>query len=119
VPLDLVTHQAIVYDVGGGGTGWTFRKGSTESFANLTGRLRVTAAEGVREAVLSGLGLAVASEWMFPELKNGGVVAVLQDWTLPPMELWAVFPTGRTASAKARAFVTFIEAALNADDAGH
>ena len=119
VPLDLVTHQAIVYDVGGGGTGWTFRKGSTESFANLTGRVRVTAAEGVREAVLSGLGLAVASEWMFPELKNGGVTTVLRDWTLPSMELWAVFPTGRTASAKARAFVTFIEAALNADNAGH
>jgi DNA-binding transcriptional LysR family regulator len=32
---------------------------------------------------------------------------------LPPMELWAVFPTGRRASAKARAFVTFIEEALN------
>jgi DNA-binding transcriptional LysR family regulator len=41
---------------------------------------------------------------------------VLRDWTLPPMELWAVFPTGRRASAKARAFVTFIEEVLNKDD---
>ena len=115
VPPDLVTHQAIVYDVGGGGMGWTFRKGDTETFVNVTGRVRVTAAEGVREAVLSGLGLAVVSEWMFPELKNGGVLKVLQDWALPPMELWAVFPMGRRVSAKARAFVTFIEEALNAD----
>jgi DNA-binding transcriptional LysR family regulator len=67
----------------------------------------------VREAVFSGLGLAIASEWMFPELKSGAVRAVLQDWTLPSMELWAVFPTGRRASAKARAFITFIEQALN------
>jgi DNA-binding transcriptional LysR family regulator len=117
VPLDLVTHQAIVYDVGRGGMEWTFRKGGTETFVNVTGRVRVTAAEGVRAAVLSGLGLAVASEWMFPELKRGGVLKVLEDWSLPPMELWAVFPTGRRASAKARAFVTFIEEALNADDA--
>jgi DNA-binding transcriptional LysR family regulator len=116
VPIDLVTHQAIVYDVGGGGMGWTFRKESTETFVNLTGRVRVTAAEGVREAVLSGLGLAVASEWMFPELKNGGVLKVLQEWMLPPMELWAVSPIGRHVSAKARAFVTFIEEALNGDD---
>jgi DNA-binding transcriptional LysR family regulator len=101
----------------GGGTAWTFQKGSTETSMNVTGRVRVTAAEGVREAVFSGLGLAVASEWMFPELKSGVVKAVLRDWTLPSMELWAVFPTGRRVSAKARAFVTFVEEALNKDPA--
>jgi DNA-binding transcriptional LysR family regulator len=116
VPADLAGHQAIVYDVRGGGTEWTFRKGSTETSVNVTGRVRVTAAEGVRAAVFSGLGLAVASEWMFPELKSGVVRSVLRDWMLPPMELWAVFPTGRRVSAKARAFVTFIEEALSKDD---
>jgi DNA-binding transcriptional LysR family regulator len=76
--------------------------------------LRVSAAEGVREAVFSDLGFAVASEWMFqPELNTGAVRAVLRDWTLPPMDLWAVFPTGRRASAKAQAFVAFMEEALN------
>jgi DNA-binding transcriptional LysR family regulator len=120
VPADLAAHQAIIYDVLGGGTAWTFRKGSTEASVNVTGRVRVTAAEGVREAVFSGLGLAVASEWMFPELKSGAVRAVLRDWTLPSLELWAVFPIGRRASAKARAFVTFVEEALNKDDStGH
>src|SRR6266851_10125238 len=59
VPADLTTHQAIVYDVRGGGTAWTFRKGTTETSVNVTGRMRVTAAEGVREAVFAGLGLAV------------------------------------------------------------
>ena len=79
----------------------------------VDGRVRITAAEGVREAVFAGLGLAVASEWMFdPELKRGLVRGVLQDWTLPPTELWAIFPTGRRVSAKARAFVAFIEEAL-------
>jgi DNA-binding transcriptional LysR family regulator len=112
-PAELTAHQAIVYYVRGGGTVWTFRRGSTESSVTVSGRVRITAAEGVREAVLGGMGLVVASEWMFaPELKRGLVKAVLQEWTLPPMELWAVFPTGRRASAKARAFVTFIEEEL-------
>jgi DNA-binding transcriptional LysR family regulator len=51
-----------------------------------------------------------------PELITGAVRAVLRDWTLPPMDLWAVFPTGRRASAKARAFVAFMEEALNRPD---
>jgi DNA-binding transcriptional LysR family regulator len=85
-------------------------------FVNVTGRVQVTAAEGMREAVISGLGLAVASEWMFPELKSGGVLKVLQDWMLPPMEPRAVFPIGQRVSAKDRAFVTFIEEALKRND---
>lgn len=44
-----------------------------------------------------------------PELKSGQVRAVLEDWTLPPIDLWAVSPTGRRASAKARAFISFME----------
>jgi DNA-binding transcriptional LysR family regulator len=68
----------------------------------------------MRESVFAGLGLAVASEWMFaPELRSGAVQAVLQDWSLPAIDLWAVFPTGRQANAKARAFVHFIEAQLS------
>ena len=113
VPADLLKHEAVIHGVRAGGPSWTFRKGNTETSVNVTGRLQVTAAEGVREAVFSGLGFAVASEWMFsPELKNGTLRAVLRDWALPPVDLWAVFPTGRRASAKARAFVAFIEAAL-------
>jgi DNA-binding transcriptional LysR family regulator len=49
-----------------------------------------------------------------PELKSGAVTTVLEDWSLPPIDLWAVFPTGRRASAKARAFATFVEQQLTA-----
>ena len=62
------------------------------------------------------MGIAIASEWMFPELKSGEVVKVLLDWTLPPMELWAIFPVGQHVSAKARAFVTYIEESLVKDE---
>lgn len=113
VPEDLLTHQAVIYERRGGGAVWTFRKGAIEAAVTVKGRVRVTAAEGVREAVLAGLGLAITSEWMFaPELQSGIVRAVLQDWTLPPIGLWTVFPTGRRASAKARAFAAFIEGQL-------
>jgi len=44
-----------------------------------------------------------------PELARGEVRTVLTDWTLPAVDLWALFPTGRMASAKARAFAEFVE----------
>lgn len=112
-PTDLVSHPAVIYDQRGGGANWTFRRGTAETAMTLKGRVRTTAAEGVREAVFSDLGLTVSSEWMFgPELHSGRVRAVLEDWSLPAIDLWAVFPTGRQASAKARAFATFIEERL-------
>jgi DNA-binding transcriptional LysR family regulator len=76
----------------------------------LKARLKLSAAEGVREAVLAGQGFAIASRWMFtPELKSGEVVSILDKWTLPAMDLWIIYPSGRLTSAKARAFVNWFE----------
>ena len=116
-PAELARHQAVVYSQLE--DAWTFRKGATEVTVALRGRLRVSAAEGARAAVLADMGLAVTSEWMFnPELASGEVTRVLPEWTLAPIDLWALFPTGRLASAKARAFVDFIEGVLNAEKYG-
>jgi DNA-binding transcriptional LysR family regulator len=109
-PGDLLAHQAIIYEQRDGGANWTFRQGTSETTVAVNGRLRVSAGEGIREGVLAGLGFAIASEWLFePELKSGAVLTVLTDRLLPRVDLWALFPTGRQASAKARAFASFIE----------
>jgi DNA-binding transcriptional LysR family regulator len=114
-PADLQAHQTIIYDQREGGQVWSFRNETAEVSVTVTGRFRVSAAEGVREAVLAGLGLSIGgSEWMFaPELAAGTIQAVLTDWSLPTVELWAVFPTGRQATAKARAFAMFVEDQLS------
>jgi hypothetical protein len=51
-------------------------------------------------------------------LAAGIVKPVLLDWDLPTLELRAVFPTGRMASAKTRAFVSFVESCIPAADYG-
>ena len=111
-PAELTAHAAIIYAREGGS--WSFRQGATEVSVNMSGQLRVSAAEGVRAAVLADMGLAVASAWMFsPELASGAVQRVLSDWSLPPIDLWAVYPTGRMPGAKARAFVGFLAKELS------
>ena len=113
-PADLLAHHAIVYEQRDGGATWAFRQGTSETTVSVSGRLRVSAGEGIREGVFAGLGFAIASDWLFaPELKSGAVQAVLTDWLLPTVDLWAVFPTGRQASAKARAFASFVESEMS------
>jgi DNA-binding transcriptional LysR family regulator len=110
-PADLAGHETIIYsqltDT------WSFTRDGTQASVTVCGRVRVNAAEGLRAAVLADMGLTIGSDWMFgPELASGQVKRVLADWSLPPIDLWAVFPAGRMASAKARAFANFVEAAL-------
>jgi DNA-binding transcriptional LysR family regulator len=109
-PAELIAHQTVIYTPDGGGVSWTFRQASAETSVAVGGRLKVTAAEGLREAVFAHLGIAITSEWNFaPELASGIVASVLNDWELPTLDLWAVYPTGRMASAKAREFASFVE----------
>ena len=108
-PADLAAHEAVIYAVGGAGSLWTFRLDGAELEITMKGRLRITAAEGVRALVLADAGLAIVSDWMFaPEIADG-IKTVLAGWELPPIDLWAVFPAGRSATTKARTFVSFVE----------
>ena len=117
-PADLADHEAVIYSQLP--SAWSFTQAGTEVSVAVQGRVRVSAAEGLRAAVLADMGLTIASDWMFsPDLVSGGVRRVLTAWTLPPIDLWAVFPSGRMASAKARAFANFVEAGMAEGAAGH
>jgi DNA-binding transcriptional LysR family regulator len=109
-PADLLEHDGVIYGQSSGGQEWLFRRGTSEISVYLRTRLKLSAAEGVREAVLAGQGFAIASRWMFtPELRSGEVVSLLEEWTLPPIDLWVIYPSGRLTSAKARAFIKWFE----------
>lgn len=112
-PEDLADHPAIVFSRGEGGEQFGFVKDGVTRNIVLRPKLRISALEGVRAAVLAGLGVAVASEWIFTdELKSGQLCEVLADWELPRLDLWAVLPGGRHAGPKARAFIAFVEQQL-------
>jgi len=112
VPADLPRHEIVVYSRQP--NVWSFTREGTEASVAVSGRVRVSAAEGLRAAVLADMGLTIASDWMFaPELASGAVRRVLDGWALSPIDLWAVFPAGRMTSAKARQFASFVETMLN------
>lgn len=109
-PDELLAHEAVVYTQSLVAEEWRFRRGTTDISVRVPTRLSFSAGEGVREAVIAGLGLAISSVWMMqPELASGSVVPVLTDWALPSADLWALYPSGRLPTAKARAFVKWFE----------
>ncbi|AQS90511.1 transcriptional regulator [Gluconobacter albidus] len=110
-PADLATHEAIIYSQLP--SSWSFLRDGAAVSVSVSGRLKVSAAEGIRAAVLADMGLTIASDWMFaPELEDGAVVRVLEAWSLASIDLWAVFPAGRMMTAKARQFADFVESIM-------
>ncbi|MEJ5143107.1 LysR family transcriptional regulator [Gluconobacter albidus] len=110
-PADLATHEAIIYSQLP--SSWSFLRNGAAVSVSVSGRLKVSAAEGIRAAVLADMGLTIASDWMFaPELEDGAVVRVLEAWSLASIDLWAVFPAGRMITAKARQFADFVESIM-------
>ncbi len=63
----------------------------------------------MREAVLSGIGVAVMPNWMFyKEAAAGLVTTVLRDFELEQLPMHLVYPSRRLISAKIRAVSDFL-----------
>jgi DNA-binding transcriptional LysR family regulator len=113
-PAHLAAHDCIIGPGSSAADGWVFRRGKAEPIAaKARARIHVTAAEGVTGSARAGLGIAIVAEWMCRrELETGELARVLAGFALSPVDAYAVFPAGRRAPAKARAFVDFVAAEL-------
>lgn len=117
-PEDLLTHRIVAYSQFEGPTAWSFQQGTANVSVAVQPTLRVSAAEGMRSCILSELGIGMGSALMFtPELATGTVRQVLSEWHLPPLDVWAMLPSGRKATRRARVFVDWIEGVLKAGGA--
>ena len=73
------------------------------------GPLYTNSSEVVREAVFSGMGIALRSTWdVRGDLEAGRLVAVLPDYA-QPADVWAVFPSRLSVSATLRVCGEFLE----------
>lgn len=115
-PEDLLAHRVVAYSQFEGATAWSFNKGTAAVSVAVQPTLRVSAAEGMRSCILAGLGIGMGSRLMFaPELSAGTVRPVLTEWNLSTLDVWAMFPSGRKSSRRARAFVDWLESIVGSD----
>jgi len=68
----------------------------------------------VQQWALEGQGLVLRSEWDAAKyLESGRLRAVLTEWTLPPADLYAIYPPRLNLSARLRSFIDFLGARFN------
>ena len=108
-PTDLAAHALILGPGGAGPDAWTFIKSGRRVSIRVEGRVTSTANEGAVAAATAGLGITATSLWACRnELERGALERVMEDWTMDPVEVHAVFPAGRAASPAARAFIDYL-----------
>lgn len=104
---DLRQHDCIVYTGLATQDRWHFQGPNGAPLqVQVSGRVRVNASEGMRAAVLEGLGIAVCPTWLFPdEVAQGRLTPVLEDYEPAPLPIHAAMPSRRMITPRVRAFV--------------
>lgn len=87
-------------------TEWRFRKGRDDAFVRVVPRLVVSSNRAAIEAARLGAGLTRLLSYQVDTLIAAGELeCVLEDFALEPLPVHVVYPGGRRAPAKVRAFV--------------
>jgi DNA-binding transcriptional LysR family regulator len=109
-PGDLAAHDCITFTGLTAGVHWRFEGPDGAVSVEVKGPVRTRNSEGIREAVLSGLGIGYAPVWHFTdEIENGRLVALLDGYEPKPEPIHAVYPSRRFVPQKTRAMIDFLE----------
>jgi len=113
-PSDLLQHNCVIFSHGP--SEWLFeRNGATEAVV-VSGNLRVSNGEVVREALLQGLGIGrVATFMVGQELANKQLVQLLDDYQMPTAHFNIIYPQRRHLPSKVRVFIDFLTNAIDHD----
>jgi DNA-binding transcriptional LysR family regulator len=105
-PQDLLNHQCI--NLLGLET-WVFATASGPASIKTHGQLRTDNGEAMRDACVSGLGIAISSTWsVYQHMARGELVQVLPNNPLiAHTAIWAMYSSARQLAPKVRAFIDF------------
>lgn len=85
---------------------WTFAQGIV---ASVTSCIDIANGDAVREAAIAGLGVAVLPTFIVHDaVRRGALSIILENHMKPPIAMYAVHPSKRNQTARARAFIDFL-----------
>jgi DNA-binding transcriptional LysR family regulator len=84
-PRDLADHDCVVYSRLATGANWSFDTPEGPLSVPVSGSVRINSTEGVRAAILEGLGIGYVPAWHFVEneLRDGRLVQLLKEFEMP------------------------------------
>lgn len=109
-PLDLSRYPAIIATNAPWGEDWEFsRPGEDGVQIRMGGGYRVNHAAAIVHAAVAGMGLALIPEFfLWRELRDGKLVQLLPDWSVPVGPVFMMTPPGRARPARVRVLMEFL-----------
>lgn len=110
-PRDLASHRCLRLH---GQEIWRFSHGRGQETVRVNGPLTTNNGDAIKRACIDGLGISMKSLWdVGPDIRAGRLIELLLDFEVDrDVAIYAVYPSSRHVSARARAFLDFIVAAF-------
>lgn len=115
-PKDLVWHQALTYAYALTPEVWRFATADgQEQSVTVSGPLQVNNSDALMPMLLAGQGLALLPEFfVWSEIAEGRLEAVMCDWRAPDIGLHLVTPPGRLRPLRVKVLQDFLAERLSA-----
>lgn len=108
-PEDLPSHVCVAFNYAPAAE-WSYHGPQGEVRVKVTSAFRSNNGHAIRGAILAGLGIGWLPEALVHEqLKSGKLKALLPRYTMPPIEVHAVYSAARHVPMKVQAFLRYLE----------
>jgi len=110
IPEELSQHNCFTYEYVTPRNVWRFQDASgRERAVRVAGTLHSNNGDLLAEAAVRGAGIVFEPAFIVgPDVRAGRLVPLLQEFTPPPVPIYAVYPSRKHLSAKVRGFVDFL-----------
>jgi DNA-binding transcriptional LysR family regulator len=108
-PSDLAKHTCIVHERGPDSTHWGFTGPEVRIDVEITGAFRCNNTVIVRQAALSGYGIAMLGDPLtINDIRAGRLYRLLPDYTMSRRPVFVVYPSRRHLAQRTRAVIDFL-----------
>jgi DNA-binding transcriptional LysR family regulator len=109
-PRELEDMNCLIYTLSRNAGGWPYQENGTTQLVKIDGDVKANNGDIIRDMAINGSGVAVSPAFIVgQELANGKLQAVLEEYEVEPINIYAVYPHNRHLSAKVRLFVDFLK----------
>lgn len=108
-PHQLAQHNCVLYSYAAASNEWSMSGPDGEHTVKVFGNVRANNGDLLNQIVLDGGGLMCQPSFLVGhEIAQGNLRRVLEDYNLPSIGIFAVYPSRKYLSAKIRTFVDFL-----------
>lgn len=114
-PVDLKPHECLIYTQNKSPNEWFFNsKQEGDESVRVNGRFKTNSSEAIKEAAVSGLGIATLCEWHAQEqIKRARLTPLLKKYEQTAYDINAVYPERRFVPQKVKRLIEYLRDEFN------